>query len=112
MNKQLPIVTVRTRGDVEGYTAYMVWRVLRHEIEQADLGGAWSRPQALYNYSKNGLIAKGKKGDMSVRYTHEETQAFVDAQLEKIKAKKAEDNKIEITAAPQDTAELQSAARG
>jgi hypothetical protein len=111
MNKQLPIAIVKTRGDVEGYTAYMVWRVLRDEIEQAELGGAWKRPQALYNYSKNGMIAKGKKGDMSVRYTREETDTFVQAQLEKIRNKANQDDSNEETT-PKDTAELQSATRG
>jgi hypothetical protein len=34
--------------------------------------------QMMYNYTRNGMIAKGKKGKASdIRYTKEETEAFV-----------------------------------
>jgi hypothetical protein len=35
-------------------------------------------PQMMYNYTRNGLVAKGKKGKATdIRYSNDEVQAFV-----------------------------------
>jgi hypothetical protein len=59
----------------DDFTAYGVWRVLTDALEAAGVEKKIPS-QMMYNYSKNGLISKAKKGDMKVHYTADEVKAF------------------------------------
>ena len=60
-------------------TAYEVYRLWAAAVATVDVNRASElRPQMVYNYTRNGLIAKGKKGSGSViRYTVTEAQAWI-----------------------------------
>ena len=113
MNTKLTIQQIQSRGDLEGYTAYQIWRILNAAVTAESLvtkdgKPAWSRPQMVYNYAGKGMIAAGKKG-MDARYTRDEVQAFVTKTIERLRNNQPTTEKI-LTS--KDTAQMQSAARG
>lgn len=90
-NTTLTTEQIIARGELEGFTAYQIAKLVNVKLAGANV--ELVRPQMIYNYSKNGMIAKGKKGDMSVRYTRDEVESFV----EKFSSKRiAKGTKVEI----------------
>lgn len=92
-------------------TAYEVYRVLVHFTTPIDSKRAASlKPQMMYNYTRNGLIVKGKKGSGSdIRYTVTETLAFVSKWAKK---NLGVDLNNTTPTTPKDNSKMQSAARG
>jgi hypothetical protein len=91
-NKSLSIEQIYARGDVEGFTAYSIWRILDVALRAEELEG-FKRPQMVYNYDRNGYIVKGEKNVSSTRgFTRTEVETFVEATLEKARVKQ---NKVE-----------------
>ncbi len=64
-------------GDRPEYTAYSV-AVIINNVFKATETEKQIPTQMMYQYTRNGMIAKGKKGKATdIRYTKEEVQAFV-----------------------------------
>lgn len=75
MAAKMDIQKIWTRGEHEGFTAYMIATIVNEEL--AAKGLEQIRPQMMYNYSKNGLI-NGVKNQHAVRgYTTPEVVEFV-----------------------------------
>jgi hypothetical protein len=100
MAKKMDIQRVWTRGEHEGFTAYMVATIVN--VELANRGLEEIRPQMMYNYDKNGLI-NGTKGQNALEregklgYTTEEVIAFANkfADMRQAKAANAPAPKVE-----------------
>jgi hypothetical protein len=81
MAEKMDIRKVWTRGEHEGFTAYMVATIVNVELDRRGLEQI--RPQMMYNYDKNGLI-NGTKGqnkenrDGKFGYTTAEVVAFAE----------------------------------
>ena len=86
-------------------TAYEVYRLWAAAVATVDVNRASElRPQMVYNYTRNGLIAKGKKGSGSViRYTVTEAQAWIKKWTNKHLSTEID---ILATQAPKTTADL------
>jgi len=111
-NTKLNIQQIQARGDAEGFTAYQIWRILSNQVEIEGLltakgVPAWSRPQMVYNYNRNGMVVRGQKN--VERFTREQVEQFVTKQLDTLR--NLEINKSENLRGS-DTAAMQSAARG
>jgi len=94
MAKKMDIKKVWTRGNAEGFTAYMVATIVNEELRKRGLEEI--RPQMMYNYDKNGLIngTKGQNGQErngTFGYTTEEVIAFANkfASMREAKGRKA-----------------------
>jgi hypothetical protein len=109
-NTKLDLVQIYTRGDAEGFTAYQIWRILNAEVVSEGLKNAkgqlaWSRPQMVYNYNRNGMVVQGQKN--VDRFTRDQVDAFVQKQLAKLRSNQGKkETEVRITS------EMQSAARG
>src|SRR4051812_48625822 len=58
-------------------TAYTVWKVLTGALKALEIEKTVPS-QMMYNYTRTGMIAKGKKGSAKeIRYSKDEVQAFV-----------------------------------
>jgi hypothetical protein len=75
-NTKLTSETIITRGETEGVTAYQIATLINEKLIAAGLDKI--RPQMMYNYSRNGMIVKGQKGDMSHRYTVAEATTYAE----------------------------------
>jgi hypothetical protein len=102
---KLNLDQIQSRGDVEGYTAYQIWRILSAAVTAEGLltakgVPAWTRPQMVYNYNRNGMVVPGQKN--VDRFTRDQVEAFVTKQLTNLRNlptnKKTE---IKITTAQQ-----------
>jgi carbohydrate-binding DOMON domain-containing protein len=113
-NTKLNIQQIEARGDVEGYTAYQIWRILSAAITAEGLltakgVPAWTRPQMVYNYNRNGMVVQGQKN--VDRFTRNQVEAFVTKQLTKLRELPI-NGTTKIETESKDTAEMQSASRG
>jgi hypothetical protein len=94
MAKKMDIKKVWTRGEAEGFTAYMVATIVN--VELGNRGLEEIRPQMMYNYDRNGLIngTKGQNGQErngKFGYTTPEVIAFANkfADMREAKGRKA-----------------------
>ena len=72
-------ITIRN----EEYTAYAVATLINRVLDEAGIDRQIPT-QMMYNYTRNGMIAKGKKGSAAnIRYTPNEVVAFVNKWFEK-----------------------------
>jgi hypothetical protein len=64
-------------GEKSEYTAYSIATII-NKVFEATLTDKKIPTQMMYQYTRNGMIVKGKKGAASeIRYTVEEVNAFV-----------------------------------
>lgn len=71
--------TIQQILESDELTAYEVYRLLQAAVATINqVRAAELRPQMMYNYTRNGMIAKGKKGSGAViRYTVTEAATFI-----------------------------------
>lgn len=112
MAAKMNIQKVYARGEHEGWTPYMISRIVNEALTARGLDEIPS--QMMYNYDKNGLINGTKKQNEVRGYTTAEAEAFRDRFVE-MRAKKAQANPVtaeaiqaQIEALQAKLAELQS----